>query len=165
MADSKKNIVPTKLTIPKALIAPLGFSKVQDGIYRSAYPAAKSLNFISQLNLKSMVCLNPNDIKPELEEYCNENLITLFKSDIKYNQDPFVVMSDCAMNDALDFALNPENQPTLLFCTTGKVRTGCAVGCLRKRTNWCMSSIIQEYEQYTDPESGLGDMHFIDAFE
>jgi hypothetical protein len=36
---------------------PLGFSRVESGIYRSAYPAKKALNYIDNLSLKSMVCL------------------------------------------------------------------------------------------------------------
>lgn len=161
-------ITQTVLTsdhMTKPLLAPLVFGKVQDGIYRSAYPAGKSIPFLNQLSLKSMVSLHPNDVRPELESYCSENSITLFKCDIRYNQDPFVVMSNDAMSAVLDFVLNPENQPVLMFCTSGKIRTGCAVACLRKRTNWCMSSIIQEFEQHTDPDGGLCDMHFIEAFE
>lgn len=146
-------------------LVPLIFGKVEEGVYRSAYPATKSLPFLSQLALKSMICLQPNDLKPELEEFCAQNSIILIKCDIKYNQDPFVVMSDEAMTTVMDFANNPENQPTLLFCTTGKVRTGCAVACLRKRLKWCMSSIIQEFEQFTDPEGGLCDLQFIEGFE
>jgi protein tyrosine/serine phosphatase len=112
-----------------------------------------------------MVSLHPNDVRGDLEDYCTANNINLFKCDIKYNQDPFVVMSNEAMQRVLDFVQNPENQPTLIFCTGGKVRTGCAVGCLRKKSNWCMSSIVQEFEQYTEPDGGLCDLHFIESFE
>lgn len=147
-------------------LVPLVFGTVQEGIYRSAYPAGKSLPFIAQqLHLKSMVSLHPNDVRPELEEYCALNSINLFKCDIKFNQDPFVVMSDEAMNTVISFIQDPANQPVLVFCSSGKIRTGCAVACLRKRMKWCMSSIIQEFELYTDPDGGLCDMHFVDAFE
>ena len=69
------------------LIAPLGFCHVHDNVYRSSYPATKSLSFISTLGLKSMVCLTPSDIKKDLREYCekvqtittNSNTITITK--------------------------------------------------------------------------------------
>ena len=147
------------------MIVPLSFSQVQEGVYRSAYPATKSLPFIKQLGLKSMVCLSPNDIRPDLEEFCSENEIALHRFDLKHNQDPFVIMSEDMIKDILEVIQKPENFPVLLFCTAGKVRTGCVVGCLRKRSGWSMASIIQEFELFTEPEGLLCDLHFIDAFE
>jgi tyrosine-protein phosphatase SIW14 len=149
----------------QSYLAPLVFGKVDEGIFRSAYPAGKALPFLSRLSLKSMISLHPNDVRPELEEFCAQNSITLLKCDIKYNQDPFVVMSDEAMALVLDFVQKPENQPTLMFCTSGRIRTGCAVACLRKRLKWCMSSIILEFEQFTEPDGALCDMQFVEAFE
>jgi tyrosine-protein phosphatase SIW14 len=146
-------------------LVPLGFSSVRSGIYRSAYPASKVLPFLSQLNLKAMVSLHPQDIRSELEDFCANNSIKLYKFDLKHNQDPFLVMSEETMRMVLNTVEDPANQPLLIFCTGGKVKTSCAVGCLRKRSKWSIASIMAEFEQFTEPEGTLCDMQFIDSFE
>ncbi|KAJ1434142.1 protein-tyrosine phosphatase [Ochromonadaceae sp. CCMP2298] len=149
----------------RKMIVPLGFSKVQEGVYRSAYPASKSFPFIRTLGLKSMVCLCPGDVRSELETFCAEQSITLLKYDVKFNQDPFLCMCEDTINAILDHVQNDANQPVLLFSFNGRVSTACVVGCLRKRTRWCMSSIILEFEQFSEPDGSLCDLQFIDSFE
>lgn len=124
---------------------PLGFSQVDNYVYRSSYPADKTYSFINTLNIKSFICLNPNDIRPELEEYCKLHSIQLFKFDLKHNQEPFLVMNDNCMKMILETIKHEQLQQhhVLIFCTTGKVRTGCVVACLRKKLGWSMSSIIE----------------------
>lgn len=147
------------------MIAPLGFAKVQEGVYRSAYPAVKTLQFVGKLSLKTMVCLSPGDVRPELEQFCTKESISIHKFDLKHNQDPFLVMSDETMSAILDVVKRPENHPLLIFCTAGKIRTGCVVGCYRKMLNWSMSSIVAEFEQFTEPDGALCDLQFIESFE
>lgn len=147
------------------MIAPLGFAKVQEAVYRSAYPAVKALPFIAKLSLKTMVCLSPGDVRSELEQFCANESILIHKFDLKHNQDPFLVMSDETMSNILQVVSNPENHPLLIFCTAGKIRTGCVVGCYRKLLKWSMSSIIAEFEQFTEPDGALCDMQFIECFE
>lgn len=58
-----------------------------------------------------------------------------------------------------------DNQPVLIFCLNGKVRTGCVVGCIRKQLQgWAISSIMEEFEQFAEPEGGLCDLAFIDRY-
>ena len=52
----------------------------------------------------------------------------------------------------------------LIFCTTGKSRTSCAVGCYRKQLGWSLVSIFHEFEQYCDGEGGVADFLFIENF-
>ena len=146
-------------------VIPLGFNIVDNRIYRSSYPAKKTFPYLDNLHLKSMVCLSPSDLKSDLLGYVAVAGINLLKYDIKHNQDPFLVMDEKSISEILDFCTNENNQPVLIFCTTGKVRTGCVVGCLRKRLGWSVSSIVQEFEQFTEPEGGMADLQFIDAFE
>ena len=73
-------------------------------------------------------------------------------------------MSDEVMNAILDTVENKENQPLLIFCTVGRVKTGCVVGCLRKSTSWSMASISAEFEQFADLEGALCDLQFVEAF-
>ena len=144
---------------------PLGFGRVGDGVFRSAYPAKATLPFISTLELRSMVCLYPKDIHRDLREYAEQKNIKIFTADVGVNQEPFIVMSSLAVKSALDFISDSKNLPTLIFCTNGKVRTGCVVGCLRKQMGWSIISIVQELEQATDGECGIADQIFIEKFE
>ncbi len=50
-----------------------------------------------------MVCLCPNDLRPELVQYANKNNIRILESDIKYNQEPFLVMSQKEVEKIVDF--------------------------------------------------------------
>jgi hypothetical protein len=34
----------------------------------------------------------------------------------------------------------------------------------RRRLGWALASVLQEYEQYTDPDGGLADMTFVETF-
>ena len=154
------------MSFRKSLLpAPLSFARVEDGIYRSAYPTQKSLEFISQLKLKSMVCLNPSDIRQELRNYAESRSISLVECNVGCNQEPFLSMSVEAMSDAVTFISDASNHPVLVFCTNGKLKTSCVIGCLRKlHHQWRLSSIFHEYEMFTDPDGGLADLVFIENF-
>lgn len=143
---------------------PLGFSRVESNIYRSAYPSRKTFPFLSTLNLKSMICLNPFDLRLDLKEYLDSKSISLFAVDIRINQEPFLVISESLVREIIQFALDIKNQPTLIFCTNGKVRSSCAVACLRKSLGWSLTSIFQEFEQFAEPEGGIADLLFIENF-
>ena len=95
------------------LVPPLGFSLVSSSssdssnsgaIYRSSYPAKKSLPFLAKLGLKSVICLSPNDLRPEFREFCASNAVALMEFDLKVNQEPFAVMSEEVMEVVLSAA-------------------------------------------------------------
>lgn len=91
------------------LYTPLGFSKVYNNIYRSAYPSKKTYPFLKLKKFKILLCLTPNDIKNDnnyLLDYCRKNDIQLLDYDLRHNQDPFQVMDDNIMYIILEFLLN-----------------------------------------------------------
>lgn len=173
---------------------PLGFARVCDGVYRSAYPATKTLPFVDSLKLRSVVCLYPKDLRADLRAHLTERGIKMCEADVGANQEPFLVMSSSAVSAVLRFIDSEENRPVLIFCTNGKVRlmklftrdvrqharshstnspphhfsqvrTGCLVGCLRKQQGWSLVSIIHELEQGSEGEAGLADASFIETFQ
>lgn len=156
-------------------LPPIGFSRViggKDGdgeksleVYRSAYPANKCFPFITKLKLKTAVCLAPNDLRSDFKEYCQTTSINLMEFDIKHNQEPFLVMSEDMMKKILDAIFCKENQPVMVFCTSGKVKTSTVIACFRKRLDWSLSSIIAEFELYSDTEGGIFDLHFIENYK
>ena len=150
---------------PSLIVPPIVFARACPGIYRSAYPASKSLHFIDSLHLKSMVALidKPSDVKKELREYVNTHGIRMIECSVGYNQEPFVTMSEPAVKEAMEFISNPINHPVMVFCTTGRSKTSVVVACYRRlRLGWSISSVVHEYEQFMDPDGSLADMAFIE---
>lgn len=138
---------------------------VSSGIYRSSYPAEISYEFIENLDLRSMICLSPADLRPELTLLCETRGIQIVSFDLKLNQEPFLTMSENLMHEATDFALSTANQPVLIFCTNGKVKTGATVACIRKKQGWGFTSCLAEFDLFSEPDGGLADHSFIDSFE
>lgn len=145
---------------------PLAFARVQTGIFRSAYPTKKSLTYIlDNLDLKSLVCLCPNELKNEMREFAADNSIVMKEFNIGFNQEPFVSMFEEPVQEAIDFISDEANHPLLIFCMTGQKKTSCVIGCYRKSLNWSLASVLHEYEQFNDPEGILSDMIFIENFQ
>ena len=153
---------------PSNFIVPLGFAlvtKIQGNeIYRSAYPANRTLPFVKTLGLKTMVCLTPSDIKQSLRDFARENGISLMEMDVGCNKEPFQAMNDKVVSEAVSLLVDPSQHPLLVFCTNGKVRTGCVVGCYRRLQGWALVSVIHEFEQYTDKEGGVSDLVFLESW-
>lgn len=98
----KSNRIQFSMT---TFIPPLSFSIVEDNIYRSSYPSNKTLPFLKTLNLRSLICLYPSDIRQDLRDFASKNNITLFEVNVGHNQEPFVVMSEAAVAGAIKFVL------------------------------------------------------------
>lgn len=156
-----------KSLTPK-LFAPLAFSLVTSGIYRSAYPNERTYAFLAPYQFRTFISLAPAEIRPELRHYCHQQGIALLEYDVKFNQEPFLTMDASAVQQAIRTALQAggsAQSPVLIFCVNGKVRTGGVVACLRKHLHWSMVSIIEEFEHFADPEGQLSDLMFIDRYE
>lgn len=161
---------------PTKLVVPLGFSRVSCGptggdgnlpsgeIYRSSYPATQTLPFIKSLGLKTMICLTPSDIKQGLRDFARENGISLLELDVGCNREPFQLMNDKVVSEVVSIMLDSSKHPLLIFCTNGKVRTGCVVGCYRRLQGWALVSIIHEFEQHSDKEGGIVDLIFLEGW-
>ena len=93
----------------------------------------------NQWEIQHNRCLNPADIRDELRGFCESESIALFKEDVGVNIEPFITMSYESVKRVIDIILNKANQPCLLFCTTGKIRTSCMIACLRKHQQWSMA--------------------------
>ena len=110
------------ITISTTLRRPLQFSQVEKGIYRSAYVTSRNYEYITLLNLKSMICLSPSDLRDDLRNFCSSNSINIYEEDVGTNVEPFISMDHGKVKKVISTVTNPINQPCLIFCTTGKVR-------------------------------------------
>ncbi|XP_062228397.1 probable tyrosine-protein phosphatase DSP2 isoform X1 [Phragmites australis] len=183
--------LPPAVCEEAALVPPLNFAMVDDGIFRSGFPETANFRFLKSLNLRSIVYLCP-------EPYPETNTVFLEKNEIKLHQfgiegrksgplpeptletlnegtrpgvesrtgkEPFVNIPDDKIREALKVVLDPRNQPLLIHCKRGKHRTGCVVGCLRKLQKWCLSSVFDEYHRFAASKARITDQRFMELFD
>ncbi|CAM9262191.1 unnamed protein product [Sphacelaria rigidula] len=155
------------LTLPSQamVVPPLNYAMVSEGVFRSGYPIACNFPFLQNLGLRSILCLCPDSVLPASLEWAREAGVRMEMCDLGENSHPFVSMPLTAMSKAVDFLCDHRNRPILVHCLSGKTQTGCAVGCLRRRQNWSLSAIFDEYARFAGPSAKPLDMQFIELFE
>ncbi|PIA29819.1 hypothetical protein AQUCO_05800116v1 [Aquilegia coerulea] len=145
---------------------PSNFSLVERGIYRSSFPDSSNFAFLESLNLRSIVYLCPEQYPEENSEFLRANGIRLYQFGIQgTKKEPFVNVPKDTITEALKVLLDVRNHPVLIHCKQGKHRTGCLVGCLRKLQNWCLSSVLDEYQHFAGAKARPTDMKFIELFD
>ncbi|KAL5223786.1 hypothetical protein ABZP36_010425 [Zizania latifolia] len=147
------------------LVPPLNFAMVDDGIFRSGFPAAANFRFLKSLNLRSIVYLCPEPYPEMNTEFLAKNGIKLHQFGIEGRKEPFVNIPDDKIREALKVVLDARNQPLLIHCKRGKHRTGCVVGCLRKLQKWCLSSVFDEYQRFAAAKARSTDQRFMELFD
>ncbi|KAG7555478.1 Protein-tyrosine phosphatase-like [Arabidopsis suecica] len=84
-------------------------------------------------------------------------------------RDPFDVLLaslfSCLINSSVFLLTDVRNHPILIHCKRGKHRTGCLVGCLRKVQNWCLLSVLEEYQKCAGLKWRQRDLRFIEDFD
>ena len=146
-------------------LAPENFSLVETGVYRSAFPRTKNIEFLKRLNLRSVVSLVPEDYPVAMQDYYNANGIKLISVGLDGNKWPFKEINHESMQEVLTNVLNPENRPLLIHCNKGKHRTGSVVGCLRRIRGWALSAVFTEYLHMAAPKTRLEDQQLIELFQ
>ncbi|KAL0874293.1 hypothetical protein Bca101_023998 [Brassica carinata] len=178
----------------EVLIPPKNFWKVEDGIYRSGFPQLENFGFLSTLNLKSIIYLCPEPYPEENLKSLESNNIKLFHFGIHGKTDPptpmpkdtvlsalRVLVGKASERETLSYLISfsfplshylpvclptdVRNHPILIHCKQGKHRTGCLVGCLRKVQNWCLSSVLEEYQKCAGLKWRQRDLRFIEEFD
>ncbi|KAJ4730115.1 Tyrosine-protein phosphatase [Melia azedarach] len=139
------------------LIPPLNFSMVDNGIFRSGFPASANFSFLQTLCLRSIMYLCPEPYPDANTEFLKSNGIRLFQFGIEGHKEPFVNIPEDMIREALKVLLDVRNHPVLIHCKRGKHRTGCLVGCLRKLQRWCLSSVFDEYQRFAAAKARVSD--------
>ncbi|CAO2040530.1 unnamed protein product [Urochloa humidicola] len=160
-----------------AMVPPLNFAMVDDGIFRSGLPDAANFRFLLSLNLRSIVYLCPEPYPEENARFLWQNGIELHQFGIEGSksgltmpetlmlQEPLVYIPEETIREALKVILDVRNQPVLIHCKRGKHRTGCVVGCLRKLQKWCLSSVFDEYLHFAAAKARSTDQRFMELFD
>ncbi|KAJ9703268.1 hypothetical protein PVL29_004881 [Vitis rotundifolia] len=146
-------------------VPPSNFSMVEENIFRSGLPSPINFPFLETLNLRSIIYLCPEPYPEENCKFLQSQNIRLFQFGIEGKKEPPVAMSTDTISEALKVLIDVRNHPILIHCKRGKHRTGCLVGCLRKLQNWCLSSVIEEYQRFAGAKSRINDMKFMETYD
>ncbi|MED6217714.1 Tyrosine-protein phosphatase dsp3 [Stylosanthes scabra] len=144
---------------------PSNFSVVEDGVYRSSFPKPSNFTFLQTLNLRSVICLCPEPYPEENLEFLQSHNIRLFQFGIEGKTDLTQSIVKNTITEALKVLIDVRNHPVLIHCNSGKHRTGCLVGCMRKLQNWCLDSVFEEYKKFAGAKSRNTDLKFIETFD
>ncbi|XP_057732274.1 tyrosine-protein phosphatase DSP3-like [Arachis stenosperma] len=144
---------------------PPNFSVVEDGVYRSSFPKPSNFAFLETLNLVSIICLCPEPYPEENLEFLQSHNIRLFHFGIEGKTDLSQSIVKDTITEALKVLIDVKNHPVLIHCNSGKHRTGCLVGCMRKLQNWCLDSVFEEYKKFAGAKSRNTDLEFIGSFD
>ncbi|BAF10171.2 LOC128684019 [Oryza sativa Japonica Group] len=147
------------------LVPPLNFAEVNDGIFRSGFPAADNFAFLLSLKLRSIVYLCPEPYPEENTRFLEQNGIKLHQFGIDGSKELLVNIPEEKIREALKVILDVRNQPVLIHCKRGKHRTGCVVGCLRKLQKWCLTSVFDEYQHFAAAKARSTDQRFMELFD
>lgn len=146
------------------LIPPDNFSMVEPGLYRSSFPRRKNMEFLKNLDIKTVIALIPEDYPTNIEEFYSLNGIRLIKHGLDGNKWPFKEIDQEAFRKALVDSLDPKNRPVLIHCNKGKHRTGSLIGVIRKVRKWALTPILHEYILFATPKARIEDQLYIEQF-
>lgn len=144
---------------PSDLLPPLRFACVEGHIYRGGYPSHLNKRFLERLQLRSVLSVTPEPITLPGLEGVHFQHITSASEQTKSKKKRSVTVSHETITQALDFILNPVNQPVFVHCMNGQQVTGLIIACIRRKQGWAMASILSEFERYS--ECGRGDIAFV----
>jgi tyrosine-protein phosphatase SIW14 len=151
---------PEELIVP-----PVNFSLVAKGVYRSSHPNVRNFSFLSNLRLKTLLFLGPEDYPLKNARFLSENGITFISVPMEGNKEPFKTIPTEQMMEALRHITNSRNHPIYIHCNKGTHRTGTVIGCLRKLQNWGLVSIFEEYRCFAGAKAQQIDEQYIELFE
>ena len=151
-----------------ALVPPLNFAMVEEGVYRSAYPTEANVAYLRHIGIRHVVLLSIEALPGPVKRLLGAD-ITGKTATSCTTRGPIrvVVLEDMhtwrlvGMNSgddfsrrdvmrALDFAVDRQWHPVLFACPLGELQTNVLVGCMRRYQHWSLASIFSECELFTN---------------
>jgi tyrosine-protein phosphatase SIW14 len=143
------------LTSSPLLVPPLNFDMINSGggsgaIYRSGHPNERNFQFMSTLNLKSIIYLSSDDVRDNLQSWIDgtHGNVKLLHFRLNVNKEPFAEMDQAIVAEALTAILDRRNLPALIHCNKGKYRVGVVTALIRRLQGWSITSIYDEYARF-----------------
>jgi hypothetical protein len=156
------DFLESRETIPD-LVPPRRWALVEEGLGRGGYPLMRNFNFLRRLKLKTIISLVPDDIIPDLMEFCEKECIRShhIRTD-KFKGEPTLLPNDCA--SAMELLLNVNNYPIFVHCLDGRHVTGHLLMLLRKIALWNNLSIAAEHQRFTRETLAKEEMTFVEDY-
>lgn len=128
-------------------VPPFRFAKVEDGIYRGAYPTLRNFPFLKVLGVRTILSLTPEEATYDLKEFCRlEGIRIKYISADRHKGEPQLLPND--LNESLQTLINAELHPIYMHCLDGRHVAGLVVMALRKLQCWDYVSMQLEFERY-----------------
>lgn len=162
--DSPANLGPARL---QPSYVPLNYGAVEDHhVWRSAFPHDRNLDFLRQLDVKTVLCFVDTEPTEAYAAYVKENDIKRVRVEILPNKDKVNTTID-SLCEALLVVMDAANYPLYIHCNQGKHRTGCVVACLRRMQGvMSQEEIIEEYRTYAGVKARAADIElFTESFQ
>ena len=136
----------------KALVPPLQFGLVGEGIYRGGYLKPISAPFIDKLKLKTIVSITPEPVDLSfISEDIRRIHITGGSTDQgKSKKKRGVPVTDELVCQILAIIESPQNWPVYVHCINGQQVTSLVIACLRMKQQWSLTSAFVEYSRFID---------------
>lgn len=141
------------------IIPPLNFCPVEKQLYRSGQPLVINQSFLQELNLKTIIWLASEEPAEDFLDHCSRLDINIefvgMINDYNYsNINPWDLLDERTIKNALELMCNKENYPLLVCCGMGRHRTGAVIGCLRRLQGWNLASVSEEYRRFAGARGG-----------
>ncbi|KAI9224400.1 tyrosine phosphatase family-domain-containing protein [Blastocladiella britannica] len=134
------------ITKKRALVPPFRFAFVEHGVYRGAYPRPRNLEYLSRLNLATVLSLTPDPLPAVTIEALTANgARCLHATTAKPKEDVLPVDPAAVLRLVVGLVLDPACHPLYIHCLDGQTVTGCIVLALRKLQGWTVASALAEY--------------------
>ncbi|GJD11099.1 Putative tyrosine-protein phosphatase OCA1 [Galdieria sulphuraria] len=149
---------------PPALIPPFRFARVEDGLFRGAYPSLKNFRFLKRLHLRTIVSLLPCAPSEDLKEFClHENIRLIFIHVEKFEEN--VTFTPQLVAKIVTILGDRNKLPLFIHCLDGGHNTGLVVMTLRLLQGWNMSVIFTEFCRYVKTgEISREESQFLESF-
>lgn len=153
-AAHAKGQAPHTITEVELLEPPVNFAMIEDGLYRSGLPTARSFGFVRRLQLRTILILSYEKPNPALLTFLRREGVQVVHIDMYNKQKQTSVngmwkpLSEQVIKETIELILNLSFYPILVVDTNGIYHVGIIIGCLRRMQRWNLNSIINEYRSF-----------------
>ena len=143
------------------------FATIEEGVFRSAMPVAANISHLETLKLKSVLLLSNEPFERRVATYFKENNVNVIElgKECWVPSSTWTGMNEVVAKRALEIVINSDTHPILICCSNGLHLSGTVAGCLRKFQKWIISSVIEDYRVFSEPQHRTSAMNFISLFD
>lgn len=147
-----------------ALIPPINYGVVEEGVYRSGMPNELNFPFLEKLQIRTLLHMSTEELGLPLCTFLDDHDVTVVE--LGQAGKALEPVSSDAVLSAMSYILNPACAPVYVMCSQGRYRTGTVIGCLRKLQCWSLTSVFEEYRRHAERDKvRISTELFIELFD